>query len=99
VLKGYRLEQFEDAFTRYLPNTPISSATPLPTVENKAFRSDQVATARSEVADQTREIGAVKEVRCRDCANFDPDSTLCLKTDRPVDPAHERICGNFSVPF
>ncbi|CAM2179152.1 DUF3631 domain-containing protein [Paraburkholderia sacchari] len=30
VLKGYKIEQFVDAFSRYLPTTPDLSATPLP---------------------------------------------------------------------
>ncbi|MFM0338150.1 DUF3631 domain-containing protein [Paraburkholderia fungorum] len=30
VRKGYRVDQFADAFSRYLSNTPLQSATPLP---------------------------------------------------------------------
>jgi putative DNA primase/helicase len=53
----------------------------------------------SEVADQTTESEVAGKVRCTDCAYFDPDATLCLKHERPVDPQHHRLCADFGVPF
>ncbi len=37
VLKGYKLSTFADAFDRYLPSTPFSTATPLQSAENLGF--------------------------------------------------------------
>lgn len=53
VLKGYRSNQFEDAFTRYLPKTALSTATPLPQGKNKGFSDVEAATALDEVADRS----------------------------------------------
>jgi len=51
-----------------------------------------------EVLEVPDAMGSVA-VRCRDCANFDPESTPCLKRDRPVDPKVDRRCSDFAVPF
>ena len=40
VNKGYRLEQFRDAFARYIPIPPISTATPLQTAKTQGFQGD-----------------------------------------------------------
>jgi hypothetical protein len=38
--RGYRLQQFEDAFARYLPDTPLRSARPLGTQEDLGTEPD-----------------------------------------------------------
>jgi len=38
--KGYRLDQFEDAFTRYLPTPPLATVHPLPMAEFRASQAD-----------------------------------------------------------
>jgi hypothetical protein len=40
VLKGYHLEQFADAFSRYIPSPFDQTATPLQTAENQGFEAD-----------------------------------------------------------
>jgi putative DNA primase/helicase len=49
--KGYAVEDFEDAFARYLPSL---SATPPQTVASAAFRDSRSATAGADVADEKR---------------------------------------------
>ena len=40
VVKGYKREQFEDAFARYIPLPPDQTATPLQAAENKGFQGN-----------------------------------------------------------
>lgn len=51
--KGYALEDFQDAFTRYLPPTfPLGPATPPHSRQTPGFRANQPATSTSDVADE-----------------------------------------------
>lgn len=53
VPKGYMLEQFEEAFKRYLPSgTPKKSATPLQPSNHTAYSDFESATQGPSVADQ-----------------------------------------------
>ena len=52
VLKGYKLAQFEDTFSRYL-KTQISSATPLLPNDDAGFEANRTATGPDEVADRS----------------------------------------------
>jgi Protein of unknown function (DUF3631) len=88
ALQGYRREHLWDAWARYLPHSP-KEVEPVEPMEPREGRVPQVP----EVPD------AMGSVRCRDCAYFDPEGTLCLKRDRPVDPQFNRQCPDFSVPY
>lgn len=92
ALQGYRREHLHDAWTRYLPAHSPKEAEPVEPVEPGAGKVPEVP----EVPDA---MGSVGTVRCRDCAYFDSDAGLCLKFERPVDPAHGRQCADFAVPF
>jgi putative DNA primase/helicase len=39
--KGYRLDQFEDVFARYLPTPPLATVHPLPMAEFRASQADE----------------------------------------------------------
>jgi len=51
VVKGYELSQFTDAFTRYLPDTPAESVTPLQASEYVGFDYSLSVTSDKNVAD------------------------------------------------
>jgi putative DNA primase/helicase len=53
VKKGYQLEQFTEAFSRYLPQGEKLSATPLQTKQDAGFGAVQTATAAENVADRS----------------------------------------------
>lgn len=52
VKKGYQLKQFNDAFTRYLPKSDVTSATTLQPIQNKAYSDFSNATHAKGVADK-----------------------------------------------
>lgn len=88
-LQGYRREHLHDAWQRYLPSHSPKEAEPVEPVEPGAAKVPEVP----EVPD------AMGSVRCQDCAYFDPEASLCLKHERPVDPVVARACPDFSAPF
>jgi len=88
ALKGYRREHLWDSWDRYLPHSP-KEVEPVEPMEPGEGMVPEVP----EVPD------AMGSIRCQDCAYFDPEGTLCLKRDRPVDPEVDRQCSDFSVPF
>lgn len=53
VKKGYTLEQFTEAFSRYLPQDEKLSATPLQTKQDAGFGAIQPATTAENVADRS----------------------------------------------
>jgi putative DNA primase/helicase len=57
-------------------------------------------TDRNGVSGEAEEktVGSPTRVRCRDCKFFDDEATLCLKLNKPVDPAYERQCPYFGAP-
>ena len=89
ALQGYRREHLWDAWQRYLPALSPKEAEPVEPVEPGAGGVPEVP----EVPD------AMGSVRCGDCAFYDPESTLCLKHDRPTNPEPARNCVDFGVPF
>jgi putative DNA primase/helicase len=50
--KGYRLDQFTDAFARYCPNPPFRSATPPQVKQSVGYSDSQSATSPPHVADE-----------------------------------------------
>jgi len=91
-LQGYRREHLHDAWTRYLPPSP-KEAEPVEPLEPEAAEVPQVP----EVPDATGSVSG--SVQCLDCTHLDPETTLCLARNRPVDPRVDRQCSDFAVPF
>ncbi len=70
--KGYELEHFKDSFLRYLPNTPLTSATTLQTSNDKGF-----AVADEELISATRDISATLKTA--------PDKVCSAVADKMAD--------------
>lgn len=86
----YTREDLHDAWARYLPASHFpKEVEPVEPVEPGPGKVPEVP----EVPD------AMGSVRCRDCAYFDPDESLCLKLEQSVDSTHTRACADFSVPL
>lgn len=52
IPKGYRLEDFNDAFSRYVPITPILSATSATSLKDRGLMENLSATINPDVADK-----------------------------------------------
>jgi hypothetical protein len=88
-LQGYRREHLHDAWQRYLPALSPKEVEPVEPAEPTGPQVPEVP----EVPD------AMGSVRCRGCTNFDSETSLCTHRGTPVDPAHERRCDDYSLPF
>ena len=53
----------------------------------------------SEVADQTPGFGVAGDIRCKGCSNLDREASLCIVSNKPVDPERFRSCDDFSIVF
>lgn len=65
VKKGFTIEQFKDAFNRYLPNNPPQTATPLQPNDIKACGGFQNATESKSVADKN----SLKPLQGKECSD------------------------------
>lgn len=85
VPKGYRRDQFEDAFARYIPATPDSAATPLQAAVFLGFWPFLSATSGSNVADEKRDFPRVS-AGCSGVAAENPplgEECLSVADDEP----------------
>jgi len=63
VARGYSLDQFEDTFTRYLPDTPSQSVTSVTSLENKELSSNSKCYKQGGVTLSNSDNSLIKQ-RC-----------------------------------
>jgi putative DNA primase/helicase len=63
VARGYSLDQFEDTFTRYLPDTPSQSVTSVTSLENKELSSNSKCYKQGDVTLSNSDNSLIKQ-RC-----------------------------------
>ena len=90
VSKGYRLEQFSDSFTRYVPKTPCETATPLQTAETQGFQA-KIEPLHNRYTDECS--GSNRYVA--DCEGG------CSGSENPATPQETAICSGVAdeTPF
>lgn len=86
VMKGYRLEQFRDAFARYIPIPPAGTATPLQMAETLGVQA---------------ESQPLQQPLHPECSGSKPlhgeRSGLCSGSKNPATPQETAICSGVAV--
>jgi putative DNA primase/helicase len=70
--RGYNLDDFKDAFSRYIPETPIQTATPQQVRKNKDLEQNQGATQKNDVAVKN----SSKQLNLGNCCTVAVENTL-----------------------
>ena len=79
--KGYLLEQFKDAFSRYLPKTPPQNVTPVTTLNNKELAEYQSVTEKPLLPFETG-VNSFKKNNVTDVTDETPEKGEKEKTNK-----------------